>query len=97
MNNTIKLHQENLMMNTKQIAEVLKKTHANIKVSAERLAKKEVIKLQGFNFEHNGNMYQAYNLTKRDSIILVAQNSPEFTAKIVDRWQITERLYHEVV
>ncbi|APF00651.1 hypothetical protein BG030_22860 [Pseudomonas putida] len=28
---------------------------------------------------------------KRDSIIVVAQNSPEFTARLVDRWQELEQ------
>lgn len=90
MQNTIQLYQENLMMNTKQISIVLGKPHSNVKISAERLAEKGTIALQGFKFEHNGNIYTAYNLTKRDSIILVAQNSPEFTAAIVDRWQELE-------
>ena len=84
------------MMNTKQISTVLGKSHSNIKISAERLAEKGTIALQGFNFEHNGNMYQAYNLTKRDSIILVAQNSPEFTAAIVDRWQELENKNNDI-
>ena len=96
MINTVKSYQENLMMNTKQISSVLGKSHSNIKISAERLAEKGTIALQGFNFEHNGNMYKAYNLTKRDSIILVAQNSPEFTAAIVDRWQELENKNNDI-
>ena len=41
-------------------------------------------------FSHSGNTYTEYLLNKRDSIILVAQNCPEFTAAIVDRWQELE-------
>lgn len=37
-----------------------------------------------------GRTYTEYRLNKRDSIILVAQNCPEFTARIVDRWQELE-------
>jgi len=92
----IKTHQEVLMMNTKQIASVLGKQHSNIKISAERLAENGTIALQEFKFKHNNNMYTAYNLTKRDSIILVAQNSPEFTAKIVDRWQELENANNNI-
>jgi len=90
MINSIKTYKDVLMMNTKQIASVLNKSHSNVKISAERLAQNGTIALQEFTFIHNNNAYTAYNLTKRDSIILVAQNSPEFTAKIVDRWQELE-------
>jgi phage antirepressor YoqD-like protein len=78
-------------MSTREIAELLGKQHSNIKVSAERLAEKGVIgTLAAQEFAHNGNTYTEYMLTKRDSLILVAQNCPEFTAIIVDRWQELE-------
>ena len=32
----------------------------------------------------------AYRLEKRDSFVVVAQLSPEFTARLVDRWQELE-------
>lgn len=77
-------------MSSREIAELLGKQHSNIKISAERLAEKGTIALQGSKFEHNGNWYNEWLLNKRDSLILVAQNSPEFTAAIVDRWQELE-------
>ena len=81
----------NLTMSSREIADLLDKQHGNIKISAERLADKGVIgTLAVQEFEHNGNTYTEYLLTKRDSLILVAQNSPEFTARIVDRWQELE-------
>lgn len=80
----------NLTMSTREIAQLLNKQHSNIKVSAERLAEKGTIALQGSDFEHNGNTYTEYLLNKRDTLILVAQNCPEFTAAIVDRWQELE-------
>lgn len=81
----------NLTMSSREIADLLAKLHGNIKISAERLAEKGVIgTLAVQEFEHNGNTYTEYLLSKRDSLILVAQNSPEFTARIVDRWQELE-------
>ena len=80
-----------LTMGTREIAQLLNKEHSNIKISAERLHSKGVIStlaVQGF--EHNGNHYIEYLLSKRDSLILVAQNCPEFTAAVVDRWQELE-------
>lgn len=79
-----------LTMSTREIANLLGKQHSHLKVSAERLAEKGTIALRGSNFEHNGNTYEEYLLDKRSSLILVAQNCPEFTAAIVDRWQELE-------
>lgn len=78
-------------MSTREVAELIEKAHSNIKISAERLAAAGVIgTLATREFTHNGNTYTEYLLCKRDSLILVAQNCPEFTARIVDRWQVLE-------
>lgn len=80
-----------LTMSSREIAELLGKTHSNLKISAERLSEKGVIgTLAMHEFEHNGNIYTEYLFEKRDCLILVAQNCPEFTAAIVDRWQELE-------
>lgn len=80
-----------LTMSSREIANLLEKQHSNIKISAERLSEKGVIgTLAAQEFEHNGNIYTEYLFNKRDSLILVAQNCPEFTARIVDRWQELE-------
>lgn len=81
-----------LTMSTREIAKLLDKQHSHIKISAERLSEKGTIALRGSKFEHNGNIYEEYLLEKRDCFILVAQNSPEFTAAIVDRWQELEKI-----
>lgn len=86
MNNLIAMSPE-MTMGTREIAEMLGKRHDNIKASAKKMAESGVILTpseQGFS--HNGNEYTELRLNKRDSIILVAQNSPEFTARLVDRW-----------
>ena len=78
-------------MSTREIADLIEKQHSNIKISAERLASTGVIgTLATQEFVHNGNTYTEYLLNKRDSLILVAQNCPQFTARIVDRWQELE-------
>lgn len=79
-------------MSSREIAELIEKQHNHIKVSAERLAERGVIGTPAAReFTHNGNTYTEYLLNKRDSLILVAQNCPEFTARIVDRWQELEQ------
>lgn len=86
MNNLIAMTSE-MTMGTREIADMLGKRHDNIKASAKKMADSGVILTpaeQGFT--HNGNEYTEFRLNKRDSIILVAQNSPEFTARLVDRW-----------
>lgn len=78
-------------MSTREIADLIGKQHSNIKISAERLSASGVIgTLAAQEFTHNGNKYVEYLLNKRDSVILTAQNCPEFTARIVDRWQELE-------
>ena len=80
-----------LTMTSREIAELIEKRHDNIKISAERLAEKGVIGTPAMQeFTHNGNTYTEYLLNKRDSLIVVAQNCPEFTARIIDRWQELE-------
>ena len=87
----LELKAQSKTMSTREIAELVGKTHSNIKISAERLREKGTLALQESSFAHNGNNYTEYFLSKRDSLILVAQNCPEFTAAIVDRWQELEQ------
>lgn len=86
--------QHSATMSSREVAELIEKRHDHIKVSAERLAAKGVIGTPATReFTHNGNTYTEYLLNKRDSLILVAQNCPEFTARIVDRWQELEAMH----
>lgn len=89
------LETEQLTMSSREIASLLNKNHSDIKRSAERLVASGVINngqpLAECEFQTSrGNKFTEYRLVKRDSLILVAQNSPEFTALIVDRWQELE-------
>ncbi len=44
----------------------------------------------GEDLDSLGRKAKRYHLCKRDSLIVVAQLCPEFTARIVDRWQELE-------
>lgn len=81
-----------LTMSSREIAELLSKQHGHIKISADRLAAKGLIALRETPYvdPQNKRTYTEYLLNKRDSLILVAQNCPEFTARIIDRWQELE-------
>ncbi len=84
---------QNLTMSSREIATLLNKNHSDIKRSAKRLSDAGILTkpLAESEFEHRGNIYSEYLLEKRDCFVLVAQNSPEFTAAIVDRWQELEK------
>ncbi|AXF64163.1 phage antirepressor KilAC domain-containing protein [Leclercia sp. W17] len=79
-------------MSSREIAELVQSKHSDVKRSAERLVAGGVLTapLAQFDFEHNGNIYQEYRFNKRDSLVVVARLSPEFTAAVVDRWQELE-------
>lgn len=72
--------------------------HDKVKQSIERLAKRGIISkppmVDGIK-SANGVVTQIYlfggDKAKRDSLIVVAQLSPEFTADIVDRWIFLEK------
>ncbi|MFY9995043.1 MAG: phage antirepressor KilAC domain-containing protein [Leclercia sp.] len=79
-------------MSSREIADLVQSKHSDVKRSAERLVTGGVLTapLAQFDFEHNGNVYQEYRFNKRDSLVVVARLSPEFTAAVVDRWQELE-------
>lgn len=83
----------NQTMSSTEIAELLESRHSDVCRTIERLMTKGVI--QGYaplayTHPQNGQQYQQYHVSKRDSYIVVAQLSPEFTARLVDRWQELE-------
>ncbi|WP_319499349.1 phage antirepressor KilAC domain-containing protein [uncultured Cohaesibacter sp.] len=78
-----------MTMSSQQIAEVVNSRHDKVKQSIERLAERGTIQLPplGEVRNHLGQAVKVYNVNERDSYIVVAQLSPEFTAKLVDFWQ----------
>lgn len=88
-------------MTSHQIAELVGSRHDKVKQSIERLVAKGVIQLPPMGEVKINQSLSPNNKTvvyvfsgeqgKRDSIVVVAQLSPEFTAKLVDRWAELEQ------
>lgn len=80
-------------MSSVEIADLLEKRHDNVKRTIEALATKQVIGLpQSEEYRDTlGRPAMHYRVGKRDSYVIVAQLSPEFTARLVDRWQELEQ------
>lgn len=79
-------------MSSREIAELVDSRHDKVKQSIERLAERGVIGLPplGEYLDTLGRIAHEYRIGKRDSYVIVAQLSPEFTARLVDRWQELE-------
>ncbi|PHZ22304.1 phage regulatory protein/antirepressor Ant [Yersinia massiliensis] len=79
-------------MTSQEIADLVESRHDKVKQSIERLALRGTIQLPplGEVKNHLGQSVAVYQVSKRDSYIVVAQLSPEFTARLVDRWQELE-------
>lgn len=83
-----------LTMSSREIAILVESRHDDVKRSIERLSERGVITLPPLaevpNDGPGPKFIKEYRLRKRDSLVVVAQLCPEFTAKIVDRWQELE-------
>lgn len=79
-------------MSSREIAELVESRHDKVKQSIERLSARGVIALPplGEYLDSLGRRAAEYRVGKRDSYVIVAQLSPEFTARLVDRWQELE-------
>ena len=82
-----------MTMTSKEMADLTEKRHDNVKRTIETLANQGVISRPHFEDGEksaNGVVEKLYRIGKRDSYVIVAQLSPEFTARLVDRWQQLE-------
>jgi phage regulator Rha-like protein len=83
-------------MSSREIAELVESRHDSVKRTIERLAEKQVIVQPPTVDEPSTDelgrprTISVYRLDKRSSLIVVAQLCPEFTARVVDRWQQLE-------
>lgn len=73
-----------------EIAELLECRHDNVKRTIDTLAHKGLVTFTQTKEKGLGRPVTLYHVGKRDSYVIVAQLSPEFTAKLVDRWQELE-------
>ena len=87
-----------LTMSSREIAELTGKRHDNVMAVIRELIKAHILtsEIQELDYVHRGNTYKYFLLNKRDSLVLVARLSPEFTAHIVDRWQELEQKLNPV-
>ncbi len=86
-------NQSVLTMTSQEIAALVNSRHDSVKRTIERLAESGSISkppLVDGEKSTNGVITQVYQIGKRDSYVIVAQLSPEFTASLVDRWQELE-------
>jgi len=81
-----------LSMSSRDIAILVNSRHDSVKRTIERLASNGIIRLPPLVEVKNqsGQSVEVYMVEKRDSYVVVAQLSPEFTARLVDRWQELE-------
>ncbi|MDY3122864.1 MAG: phage regulatory protein/antirepressor Ant [[Actinobacillus] rossii] len=96
MNQLLNISEKNastLTMSSREITKLVNSRHSDVCKSIETLISKGVIggyQPKPYTHPQNGQVYHEYFLNKRDTYILVAQFSPEFTAAVIDRWQELE-------
>jgi len=80
-------------MTSREMADLTEKRHDNVRRTIESLFHDGLIskpQIEDGNKAANGVVEQVYQVCKRDSYVIVAQLSPAFTARLVDRWQELE-------
>ncbi|WP_058911909.1 phage antirepressor KilAC domain-containing protein [Entomohabitans teleogrylli] len=89
-----------IKMSSRVIAELVESRHSDVCRTIERLQDSGVIQgyaPMAYTHPQNGQVYNQYLIGKRDSYIIVAQLSPAFTARLVDRWQELEMASRPVI
>lgn len=82
-----------LTMSSREIAELTEKSHDNVLKLIRSLIDAGIVNSttpQEYVHPQNKQTYIEFLCSKRDSLIIVARLSPEFTAHIVDKWQELE-------
>lgn len=81
---------EQQTMSSREIADLTGKRHDNVLQLVRKLHADQILSPEFQETPFNGRLLPFALLNKRDSLVLVARLSPEFTARIVDRWQELE-------
>lgn len=81
-------------MSSREIADLVGSRHDDVKRTITRLAEREVIQLPPMADvkNHRKQTVSEYRVCKRDTYVIVAQLSPEFTGRLVDRCQELESM-----
>ncbi|WP_225484520.1 phage antirepressor KilAC domain-containing protein [Vibrio vulnificus] len=84
--------QSQMTMSSREIATLTGKDHKNVLRLIRSLIDGQVLvaQIEPLKFEYRGQWFDYYELNKRDSLVVVARLSPDFTAAVVDRWQELE-------
>lgn len=102
-NNAVALNNNTATMTSQEIANLVQSRHDNVKRTIERLVESSVIQLPPLEEvkNHLGQTVVNYIFSgeqgKRDTTIIVAQLSPQFTGQLVDRWMELEKQIIELV
>ncbi|UXE39604.1 phage antirepressor KilAC domain-containing protein [Raoultella ornithinolytica] len=99
MNSLMSTNNDTVKMSSRDIADLVESRHDDVKRSIERLAERGIIQLPPMADvkNHLNQSVTVYLVGKRDSYVVVAQLSPEFTARLVDRWQELEAASASVI
>ena len=93
MNNLAILKQTAQTMSSREIAQLCQKPHDNVLKLIRSLIDGGIVKSttpHQYMHPQNGQWYTEFLSDKRDSLVIVARLSPEFTAAVIDRWQELE-------
>ena len=80
-------------MSSREMAQLCQKRHDNVLQLIRNLIDGGILKSttpHSYTHPQNGRAYTEFLSDKRDSLVIVARLSPEFTAAVIDRWQELE-------
>ena len=87
------LQSEVKTMSSREMAQLCQKPHDNVLKLIRSLIDGGIVKSttpHSYTHPQNGQAYTEFLSDKRDSLVIVARLSPEFTAAVIDRWQELE-------